>query len=203
MFDSDMLSMPLKELVALRQKEKEKYNCHIEKNLIEHYDSLKSGLDNNKAFYSFNKHENFEFDFGPEKKLSIKTIKLENNNPENLQINDFVFNKIDAKSLDLNGVNSWYFSDTIEDLEKKRKKFNKDLSKGKMSNEQVKILNSQIDGLIDILKFMKINRYWIELYKMCPDKQLRGQGIISFQNIDKELRNIIFPQTNFQKIKHK
>lgn len=201
MFNSDMLSMSLKELVTLRQQEKEKYNCHIEKNLIDQYDSLKFGLDNNKVFYSFNKDENFEFDFGPEKKLSIKTIKLENNSPENLQINDFVFNKIDANSLDLNGVNSWYFSDTIEDLEKKRKKFNKDLSKGKINNDQVKFLNAQIDGIIDILKFMKLNRYWIELYKMCPNGQLKGQGIISFQNIDKELHNVIFPQINFQKIK--
>jgi hypothetical protein len=161
----------------------------IESKISQTYNLIKENLDKGSAVYSFNKDLDFVLDFASGRHLSIKSIKLDKNNCDKLETGNLVFNQINSSVFDIKKIKSR--------LEAKQNRLADDVLKGKRSFEKAQHLDLQIDILINMFNFMQEFGYWIDLYRVGKNGRLYAQGI-TFQNISKELRAIVFPKSKFE-----
>jgi len=161
----------------------------IESKISQTYNLIKENLDKGSSVYSFNKDLDFVLDFASGRYLSIKSIRLNENNCDKLETGNLVFNQIDASVFDIKKIKTR--------LKNKQNRLVDDVLKGKRSFEKSQHLDLQIDVLINMFNFMEECGYWIDLYRVGKNGRLYAQGI-TFQNISKELRAIIFPKSKFE-----
>jgi hypothetical protein len=161
----------------------------IENKVSQTYDVIKSVLNKGGLVYSFNRDENFELDFGSGRRIQINSLRLNDENCGQLETGDLVFNQIDASVFDIEKIKAR--------LLKKQNRLVDDVLKNKRSFGKAKNLDLQIDSLLSMFDFMSENGYWIDLYRVGQNGRLYAQGI-AFQNISKELREIIFPKSKFE-----
>ena len=146
----------------------------VDNKILSLYNTLKNKEITNKI-YSFNQSENFIADFGPQRKIKIESLKVDESNIDNLKAGDLIFNIMRMPE-------NFNWELVIKQLKNK---------KSKVMNLKNERLNLEIDYLLDILSMFQSHGYYVDLYRVAEDGRLYAQGM-AFQNISKKLRKIIF-----------
>ncbi len=171
-----------KEFIKFWQKLKNS-DGNIENKINATYNLIKSSIDKNQQIYSFNRDENFVLDFASGRKIEISSIKIDENNCDNLKTDDLIFNQIDFNGFNIDSI--------ITKLIKKHNRLASDVLKKRRSFNKAQHLKLQIQYVLGMMEFIKEYGYWIDLYRVAENGRLYAQGI-SFQNISKEIRKIVF-----------
>jgi hypothetical protein len=148
------------------------------------YTILKGAMEKGANVYTFNNSDDLILDFGPQRKITVKGQQLNLDNIDNLITGDLVFNLIDFTGFEINKI--------VDRLKQFSQKINKDVQKKRCSLSKFQNLKLQIDLLLQMFEVIEETGYYIDIYKVGEKEgRLYAMGI-TFQNISKVLRKIIF-----------
>ena len=147
------------------------------------YKHLKDAVENNKKIYSFNRSENWAMYYGPKREIAVNALMVDKDNIDDLNEGDIVVNVINFNGFDWDKI--------ISKINRLKNRLVQDVLNKRRSWFKAQLLEGKIEYLMGMIDFIREKGYYVDLYEVSPCARLYAKGI-TFQNLSKELRKIVF-----------